>query len=124
MVLTACVSVPRVDEPLAPADVEEPFVQVGIASWYGPKFHGRKTASGEVFNMHDYTAAHRTLPFGTVVRVTYLKTGKSVVVRINDRGPWKRGRIIDLSYAAARAIGLLVDGTGKVKLEVIQWPSR
>ncbi len=120
----ACVSVPRMDEPWGPVEADGRFVQVGVASWYGPGFHGRKTASGEVFNMHAFTAAHRSLPFGTLVRVTYLKTGKSVVVRINDRGPWKRGRIIDLSYAAARAIGLLRDGTGRVRLEVIQWPSK
>ena len=120
--LAACVSVPRMDEPLRPTGGR--FVEVGMASWYGPKFHGRKTASGEVFDMHAYTAAHRTLPFGTLVRVTYLKTGKSVVVRINDRGPWKRGRIIDLSYAAARKVGLVRDGTGRVRLEVIRWPSK
>lgn len=122
--LGGCVSVPRVDEPMTPAEAGGRYVQVGIASWYGPNFHGRRTASGEVFDMHALTAAHRTLPFGTLVRVTYLKTGKSVVVRINDRGPWKRGRILDLSYGAAKAIGLVRDGTGKVKLEVIQWPSR
>ena len=122
--LGACVSIPRVDEPWSSSETGETFVQVGVASWYGPGFHGRKTASGEVFNMHALTAAHRTLPFGTLVRVTYLRTGRSVVVRINDRGPWKRGRIIDLSYAAARKIGLLRDGTGRVRLEVIRWPSK
>ncbi len=119
----ACVSVPRVEE-VPPPRRGRPFVQVGLASWYGPGFPGKRTASGEIFNMHALTAAHRSLPFGTRVRVTYLKTGRSVVVRINDRGPWKRGRIIDLSYAAARAIGLVTDGVGQVKLEVIQWPSK
>ena len=122
--LAACVSIPRVDESWSSGGSGETFVQVGVASWYGPKFHGRKTASGEIFDMHALTAAHRTLPFGTLVRVTYLKTGKSVVVRINDRGPWKRGRIIDLSYAAARKIGLVRDGTGRVRLEVVRWPSK
>ncbi len=100
------------------------WVQEGLASWYGPGFQGKRTASGERFNMHQYTAAHRTLPFGTRVRVTHLRTGRSVVVRINDRGPWKRGRIIDLSYAAARAIGLIRDGVAPVRIEVVQWPSK
>lgn len=89
----------------------------GIASWYGETFQGRKTASGEKFDMNMLTAAHRSLPFNTEVKVTYLKNGKSVTVRINDRGPYKEGRIIDLSYAAAKAIGLDRDGVGKVKLE-------
>lgn len=124
--MISCVSVPRIEEEETPyqGSPKGTFVQIGKASWYGPKFHGKKTASGEIFNMYALTAAHRTLPFGTHVRVTYLKTGRSVVVRINDRGPWKRGRIIDLSYEAARRIGLVADGTGRVKLEVIQWPSR
>lgn len=82
------------------------IVQNGRASWYGPGFHGRRTASGETFNTHDLTAAHRTLPFGTRVRVVNKRTGKSVVVRINDRGPYAHGRVIDLSRASAQAIGL------------------
>ncbi len=94
-------------------------VQVGYASWYGPKFHGRKTASGEPYNMHALTAAHKSLPFGTLVRVTNLENGKSVVVRINDRGPYVAGRIIDLSYAAAKKIGLDKIGVAKVRLEII-----
>lgn len=88
--------------------------QKGAASWYGPGFHGRKTASGERFNTHAMTAAHKTLPFGTRVRVTNEKTGRAVVVRINDRGPYAHGRIIDLSQASARAIG--IGGVGKVTL--------
>lgn len=80
--------------------------QIGKASWYGPGFHGRRTASGERFNSHAHTAAHRTLPFGTVVRVTSQRNGRSVIVRINDRGPFIRGRIIDLSRASALALGL------------------
>ncbi|KAA2235618.1 septal ring lytic transglycosylase RlpA family protein [Salinarimonas soli] len=79
--------------------------QHGLASWYGPGFHGRKTASGERFNAGSLTAAHRTLPFGTRVRVVNRKNGRSIVVRINDRGPYAHGRIIDLSQASARAIG-------------------
>ena len=84
------------------------------ASWYGPGFHGRKTASGETFNSNDMTAAHRTLPFGTKVKVVNKKTGKSVVVRINDRGPYAHGRVIDLSKASAQAIG--ISGVGSVTL--------
>lgn len=91
----------------------------GIASWYGPGFHGNRSASGEVFNQNAMTAAHRSLPFGTQVRVTNLRTGRSVVVRINDRGPFSRGRVIDLSAAAARVIGLLSSGTAPVRLDVI-----
>jgi rare lipoprotein A len=81
-------------------------LQSGQASWYGPGFHGRRTANGERFNTNDLTAAHRTLPFGTKVRVTNTKTGQSVVVRINDRGPYAHGRVIDLSRASAQSIGI------------------
>lgn len=91
----------------------------GIASWYGGKFHGRRTSSGEIFNENDYTAAHRTLPFGTLVNVTFMDTGKSIQVRINDRGPHIQGRIIDLSRAAAEAIGLRPHGIGEVRIEVL-----
>ncbi len=86
----------------------------GLASWYGPGFQGRRTANGEKFNTHALTAAHKTLPFGTRVRVVNKRNGRSVVVRINDRGPYVRGRIIDLSHAAARAIGF--SGTAKVAI--------
>lgn len=91
----------------------------GHASWYGPGFSGRPTASGERFNPNDLTAAHRTLPFGTRVRVTYPPTGRSVIVRINDRGPFIRGRTIDLSAGAARQIGLYSAGVGQVQMEVL-----
>ncbi|WP_346290296.1 septal ring lytic transglycosylase RlpA family protein [Sphaerothrix gracilis] len=96
------------------------FADSGMASWYGPGFHGRRSASGEVFNQNALTAAHRTLPFGTQVRVTNLSTNQQVVVRINDRGPYSRGRIIDLSAAAARQIGLARAGVGRVRIEVLQ----
>jgi len=89
-----------------PAATSGRVIQSGHASWYGPGFHGRRTASGETFNTHDMTAAHRTLPFGTKVRVVNKRTGKSVVVRINDRGPYAHGRVIDLSKASAQAIGI------------------
>ena len=92
----------------------------GMASWYGPGFHGRTSASGEAFNQYAMTAAHRTLPFGTQVRVTNLNNGRQVVVRINDRGPYSHGRIIDLSAAAAGAIGLRSAGVGPVQVEVLR----
>ena len=91
----------------------------GISSWYGPNFHGRYTSNGEIYNMYDYTAAHKTLPMNTIVKVTNLNNNKSVIVRINDRGPFVKGRIIDLSYAAAKKIGLDVTGTAPVEIEVI-----
>ena len=91
----------------------------GTASYYGGKFHGRKTASGERFNQHGLTAAHKTLPLGTKVRVTNLRNGESVDVKINDRGPFHKGRVLDLSKGAAREIGMLGAGTAKVKVEVI-----
>ncbi len=92
----------------------------GQASWYGPGFHGRRTANGEVFNQNAMTAAHKTLPFGTKVQVTNLRNGRSVVVRINDRGPFTRGRIVDLSAGAARVIGLKSSGIAPVKVEVLR----
>lgn len=96
--------------------------ETGYASWYGPDYHGRSTASGERYNMFDLTAAHRTLPFGTLVRVENLATSQEVIVRINDRGPFVRGRIIDLSYKAARAIGISRRGSIKVRVEVVSVP--
>ncbi len=90
-----------------------------VASWYGWDFHGRKTANGEVYNMYDHTAAHKTLPFGTIVRVTNLSNGRQATVRINDRGPFIHGRGIDLSYATARDLGMLESGIEKVRLEII-----
>jgi rare lipoprotein A len=90
----------------------------GHASWYGPGFHGRKTASGERFDRNEMSAAHKTLPFGTLVRVIDEKTGKSVLVKINDRGPYVRGRLLDLSEAAAQRLGIRGRGTGNVRLEI------
>lgn len=103
-----------------PAELAEEWQPVGdgVASWYGPKFAGRRTASGEVFDPAEYTAAHRTLPFGSTVRVT-TESGKSVVVRINDRGPFAKGRIIDVSQAAARDLGLIGPGHGSVTLALL-----
>ena len=104
---------------VSPAPAERRHVETGQASWYGKAHQGHLTASGERFDMHALTAAHRTLPFGTIVRVTHLKTGRSVDVRINDRGPYHSGRIIDLSYEAARKLGIVGRGTARVKVTVI-----
>jgi rare lipoprotein A (peptidoglycan hydrolase) len=104
---------------LVPAQPEVSSSLSGMASWYGPRFHGRPTASGEIYNQNDLTAAHRTLPFGTRVRVVNTATGESVVVRINDRGPFAHGRVIDLSAAAAGEVGIQSAGVGRVELEVL-----
>ncbi|MBI9097672.1 MAG: septal ring lytic transglycosylase RlpA family protein [Spirochaetaceae bacterium] len=93
------------------------FEQIGIASWYGGKFHGRQTANGEIFNTNDLTAAHKDLPFNTVVNVTNMANGKTVSVRINDRGPYVGDRVIDLSYAAAKALDMVRSGTADVLVE-------
>ena len=92
------------------------FVQYGEASWYGPKFHGRRTSSGEIYDMHKKTAAHKTLPLGTFVQVTNMVNSKATIVRINDRGPFVKGREIDLSYAAAKDIGLIGPGVVRAKI--------
>jgi rare lipoprotein A len=93
----------------------------GIASFYSTEFHGRKTANGETFDMYKMTAAHRTFPFNTKLRVTNLENKRSIIVRVNDRGPFKMHRIIDLSYAAAAQLSMLSTGTAKVRLEVLEW---
>ena len=98
-------------------------VETGTASWYGKAHHGQPTASGETYDMHALTAAHRSLPLGTRVLVTNVKNDRSVEVRINDRGPFVRGRILDLSYAAAQELGALTDGAFRVKLRVLEQPA-
>ena len=95
------------------------FVERGTASWYGKKFHGRETSSGEIYNMHDMTAAHKTLPLPTYVRVENTKNGKSVIVKVNDRGPFVGNRIIDLSYAAANILGVIGPGTAQVEISAL-----
>jgi rare lipoprotein A len=90
-----------------------------VASWYGEPFHGRLTASGERYDMHGFTAAHRSLPFGTRLKVTYLETGQSSVVTVTDRGPFVRGRHLDLSYGAAKEIGLVGEGVGRVNVQIV-----
>lgn len=119
---------PGLDSPL-PLKIKAPSVRVfprilassqGEASWYGPGFFGNRTANGEVFRPGSLTAAHRSLPFGTKVRVTNLWNGRSAVVRINDRGPFHGARVIDLAHGAAHELGLIASGTARVKLEVLQ----
>ena len=95
------------------------FRQQGIASWYGPDFHGKRSSSGEIYDMHDMTAAHKTLPLGTLVRVRHLQNQRSIEVRINDRGPFVGDRIIDLSYEAARRLGVIGPGTAAVEVQAI-----
>jgi len=92
----------------------------GVCSYYAKKFHGRKTASGELFDMHKLTAAHRRLPFGTILRVENLANGKTVRVKVNDRGPFKPGRILDLSYAAAKKLDMLQNGTAHIKIVIVK----
>lgn len=112
-----------VKAPQAPATKKavKPY-QVGEASWYGKQFHGKETASGESYDMFRFTAAHPTLPLGSWVRVTNLRNHKSVIVRINDRGPVVPGRIMDLSYGAAQVIGMRGYGVAKVRLDIVQLP--
>lgn len=95
-------------------------IETGVASWYGPEFHGKFTSNKEIFDMYDMTAAHRTLPFGTYVMVTNLDNGRTATVRINDRGPFVDNRIIDLSYAAAKVLGMIGPGTIPVRLEILK----
>ncbi len=104
--------------------VDYDYVETGIASWYGPKFHNKKTANGEIFDMNSVSAAHRTLPMPSLVRVTNLNTGRAINVRINDRGPFAHGRIIDLSRRAAQLLGFERAGTSPVRVEILAEESR
>jgi rare lipoprotein A len=110
-------------KPNVPPPVPGEYVEEGIASWYGEPFHGHRTSNGEIYDMYQFTAAHRTLPFGAVVRVTNLSNGKQTEVRVNDRGPFVGNRIIDLSLSAARAIDMVGPGTAQVRLELLGGPS-
>jgi rare lipoprotein A len=107
-------------EPVIPAGAKPLETQTGLASWYGPPYHNRRGSNGEVYNMHAMTAAHRTFPLGSVVRVTNVKTGSIVLVRITDRGPFIPGRIVDLSLAAARKVDVWQPGIAEVKVELMQ----
>ena len=122
LLLAAC-SIPpaKVTIPIAPGTRP---TQTGIASWYGPGFYGKPTASGTIYDQNDLTAAHQTLPLGSRVLVTNLQNTSTVEVTINDRGPFAKGRILDLSYAAGRALGMIAPGTIPVRLEVIESPNK
>ena len=100
------------------------YREKGLASWYGSKFHGRKTANGEIYDMHGLTAAHKTLPLNTWVKVTNLRNGKDITVRVNDRGPFVRDRLIDMSYAGARMLGMVDDGVAPVTIEALGTPEK
>jgi rare lipoprotein A len=102
-----------------PAEPEIGYREVGIASWYGKEFHGRRTANGEIYDMNGLSAAHRTLPLGTVVNVTNMQNGRSVQLKVNDRGPFVSGRVLDLSYGAANRLGIVGAGTGRVMIDVV-----
>ncbi|MBD3344386.1 MAG: septal ring lytic transglycosylase RlpA family protein [Chitinivibrionales bacterium] len=130
LLLLSCATVPRYNrkptcgtaqnQPLPNNPKKSPSANTkGTASYYGKKFHGKKTANGERFDMHALTAAHKTLPFNTRVKVTNFNNNRSVIVRINDRGPFKKGRIIDLSRGAAKKIGLIQTGAAPVRLEIL-----
>ena len=106
-----------------PEDAKPIMVETGLASWYGPPYHNRRGANGEVYDMNAMTAAHRTLPLNSVVRVTNLKTNQTALVRITDRGPFVEGRVIDLSLAAAKEVGVWRMGTAQVRLEVLEAPA-
>lgn len=114
MLLTGCAALTK-----GRADLDLGMKELGIASWYGDDFDGWATANGEPYDMHVLTAAHRTLPLGTVARITNVVNGTFVVIRINDRGPYVNGRILDLSYAAAKQLGMLQDGVSAIQLEVV-----
>jgi rare lipoprotein A len=107
---------------LSVARAELGATQVGVGSWYGSDFMGGRTASGEIYRREDKTAAHRSLPFGTWIRVTDLRSGRNTVVRVNNRGPFIKGRVVDLSHAAAAELGIARRGVAKVKLEVLRPP--
>lgn len=110
-------------EPTIPAGATPLATETGRASWYGPPYHNRRGSNGEIYNMHAMTAAHRTLPLGSIVRVTNLKTGHTALVRITDRGPFIPGRVLDLSLAAARKLDVYQPGVAEVKVEVMQTPA-
>ena len=118
MILSSC-SLPVSREPYASG-----YIERGIASWYGEEFHGRPTSSGEIYDMHALTAAHKLMPLGTVAKVTNLENGRSVTVKINDRGPFIDDRIIDLSYGSAGAIDMVETGLAPVEIEVLKWGER
>lgn len=104
-----------------PTEYKEGEILYGESSYYADKFHGRKTANGEIFDMYKKTAAHKTLPFNTMLKVTNLENNQSVIVRVNDRGPYKKGRILDISYGAAREIDMISSGVVRVRIKILKW---
>ena len=106
--------------PLTPAAI----YQTGVASYYGKEFHGRRTASSDVFDQHGWTAAHLDLPFGAILRVTNLENARHCIVKVNDRGPFARGRILDLAQGAAEALGMVQGGTARVQIQIVKWPDK
>jgi rare lipoprotein A len=114
---------PESFEPTLPANAKPILTETGLASWYGPPYHNRRGSNGEVYNMHAMTAAHRTLPLGSIVRVTNVKTGNAAFVRITDRGPFIPGRVLDLSLAAARKLDVYTPGVAQVRVEVMETPA-
>jgi rare lipoprotein A len=120
--VASCTSRSATPPPAAPSPVPSPRIQYGLASWYGRERHGWRTASGELFDSNQLVAAHRTAPFGTYALVTNLANGRTVQVRINDRGPAVAGRLVDLSYAAARQLGMVHAGVTHVKVEFLAAP--
>jgi len=128
LILFSCTSSPRYTSSYSPSSSSKQTksnsnkkVIKGISSWYGQDFHGNLTANGEVYDMYGLTAAHKTMPYNTWVRVTTLDNGKDLIIRINDRGPYVKGRILDCSYGAAKKLGFVEVGTATVKIEVIEW---
>jgi rare lipoprotein A len=117
IVMTSCASVPKPG-----GDYLVGYRETGVASWYGEDFHGRPTANGEIYNMYGLTAAHRLMPLGTTVKVTNRENGRSVTVKVNDRGPFVHGRILDLSYGAAKNLEMTSTGTAPVAIEVLDLP--
>ncbi len=118
IIISSC-TLPAYRVPYAPG-----YIERGIASWYGEDFHGRPTSSGEIYDMYGLTAAHKLMPLGTVAKVTNIENGRSVTVKINDRGPFVNGRIIDLSYSAAVALEMAEAGLTSVEIEVLEWGER
>lgn len=123
LTVAGCVTAPR-PVSMPPPDVLPTRVQTGQASWYGEPHHGQRTANGEIYDMRRFTAAHRTFPLGTRLLVTNVRNGRTVEVRVNDRGPIPTGRIIDLSYAAAEELGAVSDGVFPVRVRVVSTPER
>ncbi len=123
LIMTGCVSSPRftlASKPVSPGEQSWSLTEEGVASYYADEYNGRKTSNGETYDMNKMTAAHRTLPFNSMVKVTNQDNGKAITVRINDRGPFKDDRIIDLSLSGAKQLGIIGPGTARVRLEVIE----